>query len=81
VDRSAGVLWIVSGDLFLGSSGICPNLSAPHERLPCTGTSRRKLMLGNSDEELVAVAECDFKSLAQLPMDHFNKLLEVTCPN
>jgi hypothetical protein len=38
-------------------------------------------MLGNSDEELVAVAERDFKSLAQLPMDHFNKLLEVTCPN
>jgi hypothetical protein len=29
------VLWIVSGDLFLGSSGIHPNLSATHERLLC----------------------------------------------
>jgi hypothetical protein len=45
-DRSAGVLWIVSGALFLGSSGICPNLSMPHERLPRTGTARRKHMLG-----------------------------------
>jgi hypothetical protein len=45
-DRSAGVLWIVSGALFLGSSGICPNLSVPRERLPRTGTAYRKRMLG-----------------------------------
>jgi hypothetical protein len=31
--RSAGVLWIVSGALFLGSSEIRPNLSASHKRL------------------------------------------------
>jgi hypothetical protein len=46
MDRSAGVLWIVSGALFLRSSGICPNLSAPHERLPRTGTARKKRMQG-----------------------------------
>jgi hypothetical protein len=45
-DRSADVLWIVSGALFLGSSGIYPNLSAPRERLPRTWTARRKHMLG-----------------------------------
>jgi hypothetical protein len=32
-DRSAGVLWIVSGTLFLRSSGIHPNLSTSHEGL------------------------------------------------
>jgi hypothetical protein len=32
--------------LFLGSSGICPNLSVPRERLPRTGTARRKRTLG-----------------------------------
>jgi hypothetical protein len=42
VDRSAGMLWIVSGALFLGSNGIYPNLSVPRERLPRTGTARRK---------------------------------------
>jgi hypothetical protein len=31
--QSAGVLWIVSGALFIGSSGIHPNLSASHEGL------------------------------------------------
>jgi hypothetical protein len=41
-DQSAGVLWIVSGALFLRSSGICPNLLAVHERLPRTGTAHRK---------------------------------------
>jgi hypothetical protein len=45
-DRSADVLWIVSGALFLGSSGICPNLSAPRESLPRTWTARRKHTLG-----------------------------------
>jgi hypothetical protein len=33
VDRSAGVLWIVSRALFLGSGGIHSNLSVTHERL------------------------------------------------
>jgi hypothetical protein len=33
MDRSAGVLWIVLGALFLRSSRICPNLSASHEGL------------------------------------------------
>jgi hypothetical protein len=46
VDRSAGVLWIVSGALFLRSSGICPNLSVPRKRLPRTGTAHRKRTLG-----------------------------------
>jgi hypothetical protein len=36
---------------------------------------------GDSDEELVAVAEYDLKRQAQLPVDHFEKLLEATCPN
>jgi hypothetical protein len=35
MDRSAGLLGIVSGALFLGSSGIHPNLSVSHERLLC----------------------------------------------
>jgi hypothetical protein len=35
----------------------------------------------NSDEELIAVAEHDFKRQARQPTDHFEKLLEVTCPN
>jgi hypothetical protein len=35
----------------------------------------------DSDEELVAAAEHDFKRQARLPVDHFEKLLEVTCPN
>jgi hypothetical protein len=36
----------LSGTLFLGSSGIYPNLSAPRERLPRTGTTRKKHTLG-----------------------------------
>jgi hypothetical protein len=32
-DRSADVLWIVSGAFFLGGSGIRPNLLVAHERL------------------------------------------------
>jgi hypothetical protein len=35
VDRSAGELEIVSGAIFLWSSGIHPNLSATRERLLC----------------------------------------------
>jgi hypothetical protein len=35
VDRSVGVLWIVSGAFFLGSSGIRLNLSVTHKRLLC----------------------------------------------
>jgi hypothetical protein len=35
VDRSVGVLWIVLGAHFLGSSGICPNLLMTRERLLC----------------------------------------------
>jgi hypothetical protein len=46
MDRSAGVLWIVSGALCLESSVICPNLLVPHERLPHMGTARRKHTLG-----------------------------------
>jgi hypothetical protein len=42
VDRSVGVLWIVSGALFLGSSEIYPNLSASRERLSHTRTTHRK---------------------------------------
>jgi hypothetical protein len=46
VDRLADVLWIVSGAPFLESSGICPNLSASHERLPRIGTAHRKRASG-----------------------------------
>jgi hypothetical protein len=35
----------------------------------------------DSDEELVEAAERNFKCLARSPTDHFEKLLEVTCPN
>jgi hypothetical protein len=40
MDQSAGMLWIVSEAPFLGSSGICPNLSATHERLLCVDHMR-----------------------------------------
>jgi hypothetical protein len=33
MDRSVGVLWIVSGALFLKRSGIYPNMSASRQRL------------------------------------------------
>jgi hypothetical protein len=33
MDQLVSVLWIVSGALFLGSSGIHPNLSVARERL------------------------------------------------
>jgi hypothetical protein len=46
VDRSADVLWIMSGALFLRGSSICPNMSASHERLPRTRTTHRKCTLG-----------------------------------
>jgi hypothetical protein len=42
VYRSPGVLWIMSGALFLGNSGISLNLSMTRERLPRTGTTHRK---------------------------------------
>jgi hypothetical protein len=35
----------------------------------------------DSDEEHVDATECDFKHQAQQPADHFEKLLETTCPN
>jgi hypothetical protein len=35
----------------------------------------------DSDEELVATVECDFKHQACQPADHIEKLLEATCPN
>jgi hypothetical protein len=42
MNRSAGVLWIVSGALFLRSSGIHPNLSTSttRERLLCIDRMR-----------------------------------------
>jgi hypothetical protein len=46
MDQSAGVLWIVSGALFLRSSGIRPNLSTTHERLSRMETARRKRTSG-----------------------------------
>jgi hypothetical protein len=36
---------------------------------------------GNSDEEHIPVVERDFKCQARQPVDHFEKLLEATCPN
>jgi hypothetical protein len=41
VDHSAG-LGVVSGDLSLGSSRVRPTLLVACERLPRTGTTRRK---------------------------------------
>jgi hypothetical protein len=35
MDRSADVLWIVSGAIFLESSGIHPNLLVTRKRLLC----------------------------------------------
>jgi hypothetical protein len=37
--------------------------------------------VGDSDEELIATAERDFKRQARLPTNNFVKLLEATCPN
>jgi hypothetical protein len=37
--------------------------------------------VGDSDEELITVVERDFKRQAWQPADHFEKLLEATCPN
>jgi hypothetical protein len=37
--------------------------------------------VGDSDEKLIATAECEVKRQARLPADHFEKLLEATCPN
>jgi hypothetical protein len=36
---------------------------------------------GDSDEELMVATECDFKCPTRPPIDHFEKLLEVTCLN
>jgi hypothetical protein len=58
VDRSVGVLWIVSGALFLGSSEICPNLSAPRERLSHTRTAYRKHMPDVRELAWEAYASC-----------------------
>jgi hypothetical protein len=41
MDRSAGMLWIVSGALFW-EQWLCPTLSVTHERLLRTGITRRK---------------------------------------
>jgi hypothetical protein len=57
-DRSVGVLWIVSGAFFLGSSGICPNLLVPRERLPHTGTACRKHMPDVRELEWEAYVSC-----------------------
>jgi hypothetical protein len=47
VPRTTQPGWEVeSGALFLGSSSIRPTLLATHERLPCTGTARRKRTAG-----------------------------------
>jgi hypothetical protein len=45
-DRSADMIGIVLGALFLGSSRVRPMLLMASERLPHTGTARRKRMSG-----------------------------------
>jgi hypothetical protein len=45
-DRSADVLGIMSGALFLKSSSVRPTLLMTSERLPHTGTARRKCTSG-----------------------------------
>jgi hypothetical protein len=37
--------------------------------------------VGDSSEEFVAAAECNFKRQTRPPKDYFEKLLEVTCPH
>jgi hypothetical protein len=46
VDRSADVLWIVSGVIFLDGSSVHPTLLMASERLSCTWTARRKRTCG-----------------------------------
>jgi hypothetical protein len=46
VDRSADVLWIVSGVIFLDSSSVHPTLLMASEILSCTWTARRKRACG-----------------------------------
>jgi hypothetical protein len=46
MDHSAGVLGIVLGALFLGSSRVCPTLLMASERLPRTWTAHRKRTCG-----------------------------------
>jgi hypothetical protein len=45
MNHSVG-LGVVSGALFLGSSRVRPTVLVACERLPCTGTARRKHMSG-----------------------------------
>jgi hypothetical protein len=57
-DRSAGVLWIVSGSLFLRSSGpaqLCWRLC---KKLPCTWTVRRKRTRGICELTQEAYVSC-----------------------
>jgi hypothetical protein len=37
--------------------------------------------VGDSNEELIAATEHEVKRQARLPSNHFEKLLEATCPN
>jgi hypothetical protein len=58
VDQSVGMLWIVSGALFLGSSGPAQLCWRLRERLPCTGTTHRKRMSGIHRLEWEAYMSC-----------------------
>jgi hypothetical protein len=58
MDRSAGVLGIVSGALFLKSTRVHPMLLMASERLPHTWTARRKRtcdVLGLAREAYVSI--------------------------
>jgi hypothetical protein len=56
-DHSAG-LGVVSGALFLGSSSFHPMLLVAYERLPRTGTTRRKRTLSVRGLEWEAYVSC-----------------------
>jgi hypothetical protein len=63
VDRLAGVLGIVSGDLFLEGSRVHPTLLMASERLTRTWTAYRKHMCGIHGLALEAYVSCVSGSL------------------
>jgi hypothetical protein len=58
VDRSAGILGIVSRALFLGRCRVYPTLLGQSERLPRTGTARGNRMCGIHGPAQEAYVSC-----------------------
>jgi hypothetical protein len=72
MDRSAGVLWIVTGDLFLRSSRIRPTQLGQRERFPRMGTARRKHTSGIRGLVWEAYVSCasDFSCRMYIDSNH-----------